>query len=435
MTSLNINTLKDYKLWLLAAAIPLIIFGIMYPHYLRDHTFFWICLVTLPLSAQPAYNKVNLNLYWIGLIIGAVSLLLPTTIGIYMIMCTLLILLLRSAMGNIQLTLIIHAFIASPFFSYFNSLVSFPLRLKLSQIVTFILENVGLEARIEGNMVYMEGTSFLVDEACAGLKMLGYGLLFGTIIIAQLSRHKKVTLPRLLGFYTVLLGLIVSGNIVRITLLILFKIMPEHWLHEVLGISIYAIQILIPFYFVVNWSLKKQEAVKESAVDFVRVFPTPKYFTLLSVFLVVILLQQTKRNHLPHEPIHIQGFVSKQVHGDVTKLTNDNALIYIKPPVAPYRADHNPMICWQGSGYSFKKIDKWNMNQTIINHAELIKGKDKIYTAWWFQSHQSMTGDQIEWRKQAIMNNEPFYLVNITCDSREELKRQIHILLDQNILS
>ena len=46
----------------------------------------------------------------------------------------------------------------------------------------------------------------------------------------------------------------------------------------------------------------------------------------------------------------------EQATKDVLKFSNDTSLIYVKPIPHFYSAEHNPLICWNGSGYHFKKI-------------------------------------------------------------------------------
>jgi len=409
----------------------------LYPHYLRNNTFFWICLATLPLSMQSSVREKGNYVFWFALAVGGLSMLLPTTIGIYLVLCLTLIFLVQSIVGRLEYTLIAHALLASPLFTYFSSLVSFPLRLQLSSIVTFLLQTIGMDIQIEGNMVYLGDTSFLVDEACAGMFMLGYGLLFGTIILSQSYKKKVLSLKLLILYYAILLILIFSANIVRITLLIIFNIMPDHWLHEVLGIFLYAFQILLPFYLIVQFVTNPLVSQDEKKERLTPIFPWKKYALLCCLMGLLIAREHTNKkwHEMTERKIDFPGFESKMIKDNVVKLQNDNSLIYVKPPVSPYRADHNPMICWQGSGYSFKKIEKWPIENMTINHAELVKGDDKVYTAWWFQSENHKTGNQLEWRKFGLLHNEEFYLINLTCSTKKELANQLNIIMAQNIIS
>ena len=434
MQSVSIKHLGRYWPWALGFVVPIAVFLSFYPQYLRNQTFFWVCLITLPLSVKRSTEEHNSLPYMLGLLVGSVSLILPTTIGLYVLVCFILLVVLQSVTGRLQHTLIFHLLLASPLFTYFSSLLSFPLRLQLSSIVATLLELAGANVHIEGNLVHFEGSSFLVDEACAGLFMLGYGLLFGTICLSHLSSNKSLSIKWLAGGYLLLLGLILAGNVTRIGLLIIFKITPENWFHEGIGLLIFALQVLVPFYVVVNWFFSRLSK-STLRISTETVFPFRKYTVLFILFLALIIRHQT--NYSSNDPVNLSslklsGFKVTKTAGGVTKLWNEKTLIYIKPPVAAYRADHNPMICWQGSGYSFKKIEKWPLKELEVNHAELIKDKKKLYTAWWFESTKSRTGDQLEWRKLSLLNGADFHLVNITCNTKTELENQIKTMLDEN---
>lgn len=428
--------LKSYWPWFIAAGVPLVLFLGFYPHYLRNNTFFWVCIATLPLAMQST-GQHRFNFFWLAIAISVITLVLPTTIGIYSMLCMTLIFLMQSIVGKLHFTLLIHALLASPLFSYFSSLVSFPIRLQLSKIVSWLLNSMGYNVNIEGNLVHLNDNSFLVDEACSGMFMLGYGLLFGTLILAHFAKDRPLGFQKLVGYYLILIGLILVGNIVRIALLIALGIMPDHWFHEGLGIIIYIGQILVPFYLIVKYFASKAPTFRISKTDLKPIFPIKKYAVLCTLLLILISRHQisTKAGDTIANKIHLSGYQSSIINDGVTKLQNDNSIIYVKPPVAAFRADHNPMICWKGSGYSFKKIEKWPINDLDINLAELVKRDDKVYTAWWFESTAHKTGDQLTWRKYALQNDEQFYLINLTCNTKAELEKQINIVLDQNILS
>ena len=429
--------LKQHWVWLMAAAAPLVLFFSFHPHYIRDNIFFWVCLITLPLSMKSrAHGTVNWA-FLLAVIVASISLILPTTVGIYIVLCLIITLLAQSIVGRSNYTLIIHILLGSPLFGYLSSLVSFPIRLYLSSIVTYLLSFINADIRIEGNLVHLENTSFLVDEACTGLSMLGYGILFGTIILSILAANKRLNFQSLLLYYTILISLILAGNIIRITLLIMFHIMPDQWMHEGLGLFLYAFQILLPFYLIVRYCFKKIPKNINNQPPNVPMFPRTQY-ALLVVLMMTMMVRHYSANNdsmRRESQVNLRGYQATGIKDGVIKLENDHSLIYIKPPVPAYRADHNPMICWQGSGYSFKKIENWHMKSTSINYAELVKGNDKVHTAWWFKSDRHQTGGQLEWRKYSLFNNEEFYLINVTCSTKAELKSELENLLTQKIFA
>jgi exosortase N len=230
----------------------------------------------------------------------------------------------------------------------------------------------------------------------------------------------KITLLLIL---IVILNLI--GNIIRGLTLIVFRIMPEYWFHDAVGLLVLLLYVLIPFYFIaskvichVPVKIKKE-----------RILPgNIKYIVLLCCTTITIFLCQRLPEIDPvilsENYLTLEGYETEQVTPDVTKLWNDETLIYVKAPIPPYRTDHNPMICWKGSGYSFSKVDHFKLGGHHVIYSELVKGKEKLYTTWWFQSDKSIAVDQWGWRRKSIKTGESFYLVNITCNSMETLKEK-----------
>lgn len=421
--------------WILACLLPLLSFFILFPDYIVRHSFFWICLLTLPVSIIKD-TSCKFPFFRHCLLLCAITLILPTTIGTYVFVCSLLLFIGQQMIGGIHVIGLIHAFLASPFFTYFSSLVSFPIRLQLSRAVSYLLNFSGIESRVDGNIIHLGDQSFLVDQACSGMYLLGYGMLFGTLILSMRIRVKTIKWKRLVLHYSLLFVLIIWGNLVRIYFLVVFNVESGHWMHNGVGLIIYVLQILLPFYLIHRIGMKQTVKESDRAISPPR-FPRYKY-AFLSILLVLLFVKiDRKKNEesIQQPVISLAGFQSEVVKNNVTKLSNDQALIYLKSPVAAYSADHNPMICWSGSGYEFQKVEKIVVDQFEVNASELKKGTITLHTAWWFESRKSKTGDQLDWRTLALKNGEQFYLVNLTCNTREELISQIEKLTKSSIIT
>ncbi|NMM48253.1 exosortase N [Marinigracilibium pacificum] len=428
------NLIEHRKMLILAvisAFSPLVLFILLEPEYLIKNTFFWICIATFPLSIGNANKKSN-TFFYFALILGIINLFFPTSIGLFIIAIFFLLVMCESFFGVNNISLIIHAFLISPLFLYINSLISFPLRLKLTEITSWIISKGEFEVSVNGNLVNFDGSEFLIDEACAGINMLGYGLLTGSLLIAYFHRKNPFSNIRTFLYYIILLFLILSANIVRITLIILFKILPEVWLHEGLGIFIYVFQVILPFYLILT--LFDKDKIKDEANIYESFkFPTLKYSMLATLFALGIYFSTVQDINFKTSVISIPG--SSILESGTVKIENDNSLIYLKPPVPAYKADHTPAVCWKGSGYIITTIDSREYNDISINVGKLEKGKDQLFTAWWFESKQNQTGSEWEWRKTALSTNEKFYLINITCNTQEELDSEIISHLNQKLVN
>ena len=173
------------------AVLPIAIFMLIKPEYLRTNTFFWICLVTLPFSVQVKQKEAGRPVFWVSLIIAIFQLALPTTISLFILTLLIPLVLLENNYSLSNPGAFVHLFLLSPLFDYFSSLISFPIRLELAKISGDLLDFAGFDVSVSGNLIYFEGSEFLIDKACAGLHMLGYGLLTGLLIFGLTQRNNQ----------------------------------------------------------------------------------------------------------------------------------------------------------------------------------------------------------------------------------------------------
>ena len=58
----------------------------------------------------------------------------------------------------------------------------------------------------------------------------------------------------------------------------------------------------------------------------------------------------------------------------IIKLESQSSLVYVKYVRGFYDTDHNPTICWKGSGYEFQQIQYNNINGFSFLHSTIGKG-------------------------------------------------------------
>jgi exosortase N len=105
----------------------------------------------------------------------------------------------------------------------------------------------------------------------------------------------------------------------------------------------------------------------------------------------------------------------------VTKYSTPETLVYLKPVQAFYSTEHHPLICWEGSGYKFQKVQERQVGNRTIYTGELEKGNEKLYTAWWMDNGEHQTIAQLDWRWRMLKGEDTFRLVNVTVARQEEL--------------
>jgi exosortase N len=115
------------------------------------------------------------------------------------------------------------------------------------------------------------------------------------------------------------------------------------------------------------------------------------------------------------------NFTISNLPDGVTQLKNDSTLIYLKNLSHGFTTEHSPMICWKGSGYKFRQIERTSVGQTSIYIGILEGDGDHIHAAWWFESDDGFaTIDQFSWRYRVFTEGAHFRLVNVNAASREQ---------------
>lgn len=124
-----------------------------------------------------------------------------------------------------------------------------------------------MDIQVQGNVLILNEHSFSVDPACIGLKMVVTSLVLGILILARFERKYNRRLKFMeLSF---LLGAILSGavvaNFIRLLTLVLFHILPDNPMHDLVGLLSLGLYVLLPFYFLVHLVFEKK-AVGETLV-------------------------------------------------------------------------------------------------------------------------------------------------------------------------
>jgi exosortase N len=117
----------------------------------------------------------------------------------------------------------------------------------------------------------------------------------------------------------------------------------------------------------------------------------------------------------------------------IMKLEKEDILMYIKPAVSFYSAEHSPIICWRGTGYEIENESIISVDNMDLNFCTLNKGKDKLYSVWWYDSGDDKTNSQFRWRTQNLFNQSDYRLVNVISHDKKILIDESKILLKKKI--
>ena len=431
----------------LLAISPLILFLIFNHQNLLLKFSLLLGLIVFPyvLTTQP--KKGNYRFAILSGIIGLSLIFVRSNSFYYFTTMFLILFIIEKWFGQINILPALLAIIVSPIISAMVYIWSFPIRLALSKIAGKILQAAAFDIKIQGNIVSMDGNLFSVDEACIGLNMVTTALVLGIVIIAYFEKkhEKSIRLIQTIPLFTIMLLLIVITNLIRLLSLIIFHILPENPLHDIIGLLSLIVYALLPFFFIVRFLFKKI-VKKDVSSDVSKTnsranISAPNHYEKIVLVLLFSLhlyispqfLQTKIENTQTVDQLEIINFEKTITNTGILKFQNEEALLYIKPPVRFFQGSHDPRFCWKGSGYEFSNIEFQKIDEQTIYTAILTKEKDTIYSAWWYQSDDLQTPYEWTWRWKSLSAKENFYMVNLNCEDKSTLEKWVkHLNKEMN---
>jgi exosortase N len=328
----------------------------------------------------------------------------------------------------------------SPIFEYFTNVFSFPLRLGLTSLAAGIMNFFGEKIQAEGNVLSGSGSEFSVDQVCVGLNMLSASLLAGIILtgIFQQKYARKVSSAAILILLAIVFVLNLVCNLFRIACLVHFRIGPDSPLHALVGMCCFAVYVLLPSMALIRWWILRYGENNQSSasVPVLSVTSMLPHFVLFGCILLSTIIKKelTANAILDDKPMNISGYRSTKLADHITKLENGRALIYIKPIAGFFSSDHQPTMCWTGSGYQFTKVEEKQIGSMKVYYGILQKDKDKLYTAWWYDDGEQATISQFRWRWHAFRGSGKYVLINVSSVTSELLDKEVIRIAALNIL-
>lgn len=402
----------------------------------------WLGIVLLPFVTRPTtVHRGGKWLYLVMIIVfSLVNLSGQSATFYYLLFVGIILFWLDTTRYRLNYLPLLMLIVLAPIFRNLVFTWSFPIRIKMSEWVGEVLTWMGKDAVVSGNMIVMDGIEFSVDPACTGLKMMSIAMILGLFIFAHYERQFKKTLaliPAILGLGFVL-SLTIFANFSRLLALVLFHVMPEHFLHTGIGLLSLVVYVLLPVYFLASYYVQTFGRQETSETQF-SILNTKKSSLLLLSFSVLLCFFGLKRQAFHHpkdmvlESIQLDNFQKTVTENKITKLVNEDILIYLKPPVGAFGGAHDPRYCWQGSGYEFKHIHPVLVENTNVYWATLVRDNDEIVTAWWYENATQRTISEWEWRWQSLSGSSPYRLVNISARDEETLKMEVQRFLQKDL--
>ena len=425
------TTSRQHVLLILLTALGLCAGCVGLPFTYITVSNFVVGLVLLPFVII-RQGPARINVYYLfGLFFfGWLAHIYLLKIFFFLMVAFFLLLVWEAVLGKLNTIILFQIVLMSPVFLQVTAILGFPIRLWLSQCAGALLR-VGWNVQVEGNLMILDGFQFAVDEACMGLSMLSLSMLMGVFAIVHHYRREKRTLSLrwLVMFFAAVFGFNMLSNLFRIVMLVLFRILPEDPLHEIIGVLCLLLYVMMPLYYLAKTLVQRfgrpfeQMAAQTNA-------PVRSRLLLAALGILVLSMSFTVRpegaeSSIPHAFVKFKDAKGVELNGGITKLTTDDLLIYVKTIPEFFTGEHTPLLCWRGSGYQFKSIRKERMGQHEIYKGVLSRGQEKLYTAWWYTNGDLVTIDQWVWRGRMAKEKERFALVNVTAKDEILLDRSL----------
>ncbi len=385
-----------------------------------------------------ANDRQRFNYFYLicVLISGFLAFYYEIRICYFFAMALFILFLTELLVGTVDKLVLFLLIFMSPFFQILAVIIGFPIRLKLSAWAGNLLTLIGFDVQVQGNMMLMNGSSFSVDDACMGLNMLAFSLLFGVFALAYQSKQTRLRIsiaPISLFFFSVFVFDVLC-NLLRILILVFFKIPAENPMHEIIGLLCFALYVILPIHFLSKWIIRKYGKGVSSAE---RISPFTRTYKLLISTLAFGLLvvgihiyfKKETGSKVSHVSAALPGFKTEKMKDGITQLSNEQLLIYLKPIPEFFTAEHTPLICWMGSGFHFEGIRKKTIKGHEVYVGELVNEGQSLYTAWWYSNGDVQTIDQFDWRFRMMKGEEKFSLVNMTANDEATLEENINRML------
>ncbi|MBO0952340.1 exosortase N [Fibrella sp. HMF5405] len=317
------------------------------------------------------------------------------------------------------LTRLVALLALSPLLRYVDGVFGFAVRLRLSAWAGLLLRQVGIPVQVDGNILLLYGQEMAVDPACMGLRMTGITLLLALFWLLAYERRWVRSLPLgwVLAHGGVALGLTMVANLLRIILLVLFRLLPDNPLHEAVGLMCILAYAWLPIWVLARWLVGRYGTVTFNESGQTLVLRS----CVGTLGIAALCLAASRPTTQLYSTDQRAGYVRQTIQLGFVQYSRPGELIYVKPLPDWYSAEHSPTVCWKGQGYTLCHLREVTMNGRRVYTGQLKKGRHTLNTAWWFTNglHQSI--GQLDVRLRMLRGEPGFALLNVTVATPGEL--------------
>jgi exosortase/archaeosortase family protein len=386
-----------------------------------------------------------------ALLLMALSFYAPVNTLVYFALVAVLLYLAECHCGRINFLTLAVVILTMPLATYLVNTFSFPIRLWLASVCGRIFQAGGMPVEVAGNTFMYGGAEFTVDPACMGLNMLVTSFITGILLFGYYQKKCNREMPAwsVPAYLAFILVLNIFSNLVRMMLLVIFRVYPDTAMHDAVGIICMLAQVVLPAWLVCRFLIrpaspgrlsrglcpqqKFQCGTNFGGTRFNPSVPTMKgaYRWFIQpaccVLLWVAALQVAEKKSENTIPAFsaFEGYKTTAHSRGIIKLESDTSLVYVKQIRWFCDTEHNPMTCWSGSGYQISQVQETVTAGGMTIYAGILqRGDDVLYTAWWYSNGPAATISQLRWRWDMLTGAPPYSLLNVTTADREALERE-----------
>ncbi|MBL0912513.1 MAG: exosortase N [Bacteroidia bacterium] len=266
----------------------------------------------------------------------------------------------------------------------------------------------------EGVHLWISGRRISVDTACMGLSMLRTGFLCAVALLSLEEKRsgRRFSYMQYLLVFALALFCIILSNYCRILILLLTGNTEENLLHQLIGLSCFALYILLPLFLLFRF-MKPRTPYREvrPGSSYIPVF----IFGILMIIAGALSLRMEKGPEYSRILEGLSTAGGEWINPEVYKIQQEGKLIYIKT------ASHSPMLCWTGSGYHVLR-DYISTYEHKPAHCTLLEKDGKVlYSYWWYENGSERALSFPEVMLTQLFTGSPARLINVTLEEETGL--------------
>ncbi len=426
--------------WMILTMFTLIALPVYVLHDYLEFTSvnFLAGIATVGLSLYSYRGNPGRRFMWPLLVMAAVNFLLPVNTTFYLLTLLAGLYVLETKVGKVDKIVPMALFMMSPVMNYAVNSFSFPIRLWLTEVAGRFLMVLDNTTQVEGNVVVFNGAEYAVDAGCMGLSMVEVSLLLVLLltVVYQRQAGRIIRHWQLLLALTCIFALNIIANLFRIILIVRFDLAEGTIGHELAGIACLLLYVFVPAVFLTRYFVKHGKAAGRPAAGvFCNKFSNISLVALsLLIGLLAIRTSTADTYALPEYPPDIvPGYITTNPVPGTLKISNDSTLIYLKYLRGWYDTDHNPMLCWKGSGFEFRNITQRSVNKHTYYSGLLVQGDQVLHSAWWYYDGNVASTDPWSWRLAMLKGTRYHSIINVSAESEDALLLTVRNILSGNL--